>query len=333
MYEPSEMEPRYPSPEPQNGKADRLALLWRERRFLWRVGWKTAIIAAVVAVCLPSHYDGITKIVAGENQSGGGMGVLSKLVGGSSGGRGGGLDPTSLLGLKAPGALYVEIMTSRTVQDRLIDKFDLRHHYSRVGRWFPGVYKYWLGRKLFASDYYATRKHLASFTDFDEDKKSGVVTLTYTDYDRETAAKIANSYVDELHRLASRLSASDARRATQVIGDRLTSAKHELDQACLALSQFSSKNAIMDPGSQGRTMVDAAGRLQGELIASETELRVQQQIYSDDNIKVRTTKARIAELQSQLRQLMGNSSADTGGGSKGAQLYPSMRALTMLCYP
>src|SRR5260370_29295299 len=88
----------------------------------------------------------------------------------------------------------------------------------------------------------------------------------------------------------------------------------------------------MDPGSQGRTMVDAAGRLQGELIASETELRVQQQIYSDDNIKVRTTKARIAELQSQLRQLMGNSSADTGGGSKGAQLYPSMRALPMLGY-
>jgi len=89
----------------------------------------------------------------------------------------------------------------------------------------------------------------------------------------------------------------------------------------------------MDPQNQGRTMMDAAGRLQGELIASETELKVQQQIYSDDNIKVRTTKARIAELQSQLKQLMGNSGATPGdAGAKGSQLYPSMRALPILGY-
>src|SRR5260370_34915854 len=102
MYEPSEMEPRYPSPEPQNGKADRLALLWRERRFLWRVAWKTAIIASVVAICLPNHYDGITKIVPGENQSGGGVGVFGKLVGGRSRGRGGGVGLPSTPGVKTP---------------------------------------------------------------------------------------------------------------------------------------------------------------------------------------------------------------------------------------
>src|SRR5262249_50087617 len=68
-----------------------------------------------------------------------------------------------------------------------------------------------------------------------------------------------------------------------------------------------------------------------ELIASETELKVQQQVYTDDNIKVRTTKARIAELQSQLKQLMGNSEpVPAAAGSKGSALYPSMRALPML---
>jgi uncharacterized protein involved in exopolysaccharide biosynthesis len=329
------MERRFTPPEPADGKDERLALLWKERRFLWRVAWKTAIVASLVMLSMPNHYDGVSKIVPGENQSGGAAGVLSKLVGGASGGLGGGLDPTSLLGLKTPGALYIEIMKSRTVEDRLIDRYDLRHHYSQIGRWLPSVYKYWLGRKLFEGDYYKTRKHLASFTDFDEDKKSGVITLTYTDYDRQTAAKIANSYVEQLNSLAAQLSTSDARREREFLEDRLKSAKQDLDQASLALSQFSSKNAVMDPGTQGRTMIDAAGRLQGELIASETELKVQRQIYSDENIKVRSTKARIAELESQLKQLMGNSrssSAGTGAGTTGSELYPSLRELPMLGY-
>src|SRR5260370_41806386 len=102
MYEPSEMEPRYPSPEPQNGKADRLALLWRERRFLWRVAWKTAIIASVVAICLPNHYDGITKIVPGENQSGGGRGEFGMPGGRRRVGRRGGGDADPPVGCGDP---------------------------------------------------------------------------------------------------------------------------------------------------------------------------------------------------------------------------------------
>src|SRR5258708_19473910 len=107
MYEPSEMEPRYPSPEPQNGKADRLALLWRERRFLWRVAWKTAIIASVVVICFPNHYDGITKVVPGENQSGGAMGVFIKTVGGTPPGLAGGWDPPTLPRLNNPPPLHL----------------------------------------------------------------------------------------------------------------------------------------------------------------------------------------------------------------------------------
>src|SRR5262249_59435897 len=134
----------------------------------------------------------------------------------------------------------------------------------------------------------------------------------------------ANACGEWRNAIAGELNNSDVRRERECLEERLKSAKKDLDQASLAVSEFSSKNTVMDPQSQGRTMMDAAGRLQGELIASETELKVQQQIYTDDNIKVRTTKARIAELQSQLKQLMGNSEAGTAGhGSEGSPLYPS----------
>ncbi len=319
-----EVERPYPVPEPEPAArgAERLALLWRERRFLWGVAWKTFIAGCIMTLLLPVHYERVTRIVPGENQAGA-AGLLGKLAGAggsSGGGLGLGLDPTSLLGLKTPGALYVEIMKSRTVQDRLIDRFDLRRHYWMTGRWWP-------------ASYYVTRKKLKSFTDFDEDKKSGVITLTYTDYDKRTAAAIANAYVEELNRLAANLNTSDAHRERVFLEDRLKSAKQDLDQASLALSQFSSKNTVMDPQNQGRSMMDAAARIQGELIAAEAELKGYEQIYSADNVKVRTTRARIGELQAQFNKLMGSPQEGTADAATGGtSLYPSMRALPMLGY-
>ena len=308
-----------------SGPAEKLTLLWRHRGFLWRVAWKTAIVAYAIAWLLPVHYESVTKIIPGENQ-GGSAGLIGKLAG--AGGAGGaaaglGLDPTSILGLKTPGAFYVEIMKSRSVQDRLIDGFDLRRRYTVLGRWFPHIYESRLGKWL-KPGYYNTRKQLKSFTDFEEDKKSGVITVTCTDYDPQIAANICNAYVAELNHLASDLDTSDAHRERVFLEDRLKSAKQELDRASLELSQFSTKNAVMDPQSQSRTMMDSAARIQGELIASESELKGLEQIYTPDSIKVRTARAKIGELQAQLNKLMGSGSA----GSEAA--YPSMRALPLL---
>jgi len=340
VYEPSrspEVERRYAqrSPEPSKGWSEKLALLWHERGFLVGVIWKTFFVAAAIVLLLPNHYEGVTKIVPGESQSGP-AGLLAKL-GGAGGSLAGGLgmDTASLLGVKTPSAFYIEIMKSRTVQDRLIDRFDLRHRYSLIGRRLPGLYKTgfyktWLGRRLLEDDYYATRKQLKSFTDFDEDKKSGVVTLAFTDYERQKAAEIANAYVEELNRVAAELNTSDAHRERMFLEDRLKQAKIELDQAALALSQFSSSHTMMDPQNQGRTMMDAAARIQGELIVAESDLKGLQQTYSDDNVKVRTIKARIGELQSQLRKLLGGPGAPAGGDSAGSSLYPSMRTLPLL---
>jgi capsule polysaccharide export protein KpsE/RkpR len=239
------------------------------------------------------------------------MGLLSKALGGSENSAASlGLDAAGLLNAKTPGAFYVEVLKSRTVQDRLINRFDLRARYSK-------------------STYYEARKKLAKFTEIEEDKKSGVITLTVTDYEARIAAQIANAYVEELNRLAADLNTSSAHRERQFLEERLTTAKDDLAHASAALSQFTSKNSIVDPQNEGRAVLDAAARLQGELIASEAELKGLQQIYSDDNIRVRTLKARMAELQSQLRKIVGarGEAAPTDEAAFGSFAYPSMRTL------
>lgn len=319
IYAPSihpELEKRYspPAPEPDDRKGEKLWVLWRSRRFLWGVIWKTLIASVALAFLIPPHFKSAVRFVPGENSSTNGsssmMGLMSKALGNENSSMGFGLDAASLLGAKTPGAFYVEVLKSRTVQDRLINRFDLRARYGKT-------------------TYFEARKKLARFTDIEEDKKSGVITLTVTDYEPKMAAQIANAYVDELNRLAVDLNTSSAHRERQFLEERLATAKQDLARASAALSQFTTKNSMVDPQNEGRAVMDAAARMQGELIASETELKGLQQIYSDDNVRVRTLKARMAELQSQLRKLVGQSNdvAAQDSASGWSAPYPSMHTL------
>jgi capsule polysaccharide export protein KpsE/RkpR len=324
IYEPPHhLRDHQQEPEEDETKFAKLWQLWRERRLFWNVAWKTALFSAIVALVLPVHYEGVVKIVPGESSSGGGMsGLLGKLMGGggSSGGMGMGLDAAGLLGVKTPGAFYMEVLKSRSLQDRMIDRFDLKHHYYKFSQWYP-------------HDYYTTRKKLKGFTDIEEDKKSAVITVTVTDYNADTAAQMANAYVDELNKAAADLNTGDAHRERVFLEGRLSEAKQDLDQASLALSQYSSKNTLMDPQTQGRAMVDATARVQGEIVATEAELKGLQQIYSDDNTRVRTLKARLGVLQSQMKAMQGKGTASDGsdaGSNTGG--FPSMTQLPVLGY-
>jgi len=321
IYAPSihpDLEKRYTPPElePENKRAERLWLLWQSRRFLWGVVWKTLLASTLVAFLVPVHYQSSVRFVPSETSSNSGsgsmMGLLSKAIGGNESPAASlGLDVPGLLGAKTPGAFYVEVLKSRTVQDRLIDRFDLRARYRK-------------------STYVEARKKLAKFTEIEEDKKSGVITLTLIDYEPKMAAQIANAYVEELNRLAVDLNTSSAHRERQFLEERLATAKQDLARATAALSQFSSKNSMVDPQNESRTVMEAAARLQGELIASETELKGLREIYSDDNIRVRTLKARMAELQSQLKRLVGVNAESASSFSVDSAPYPSMRTLPSL---
>lgn len=303
-----------PDGQPQHGKVAKLSLWWRHRGFLWRVVWITALLSTAVAFIIPKRFKSTARLVAPDGSNATALsGMLNKASGGSSG-MGLGLDPSTLLGLKTPGAFYTAVLESRTVQDHLVQNFDLRTHYS----------------KKYQED---ARKKLYHDTDIEEDKKSGVITLSVTDWDPKFAAALVASYITELNRVAADLNTSAAHREREFLEQRLQSAKQDLDSASMQLSEFSSKHTMMDVEQQSRTMMDAAARLQGELIASQSELKGLEQIYSEDNVRVRSLRARIGELQAQLKKMVG--SYTTPGSVDDAPSdanYPSIRTLPALGY-
>ncbi len=78
-------------------------------------------------------------------------------------------------------------------------------------------------------------------------------------------------------------------------------------------------------------MVEAAAILQGQLIAAHSEFEGLKQIYTDNNVRVRSVKARINELQRQLEKLGGKESDQTAkAGQEKESPYPSIRKLPLL---
>ena len=243
--------------------------------------------------------------------------AASALTGGGSGGSSSGASglggvASSLLGLNSTSDIFVGILSSRTAQDTLIQKFDLRKVYS--------------DRRMEDA-----RKDLANHTSIEVDRKSQIITIGVTDRSPQRAAAMAQAYVEELDRLVAELSTSSARRERIFLEGRLQGVNQDLETAERTFSQFASKNTAIDVPAQGKAMVDAAAVLQGQLIAAQSELEGLKQIYTDNNVRVRSVTARVTELQGQLSKLVGHDeSGPEEASSESASAYPSIRKLPVL---
>jgi len=286
--------------------ASRMRLLWDARRFLFRMAVSGLLAGAMTALLIPARYQSQTQLMASDTQTGLGLASLMALSEKASGmGLAG-----DLLGLKTSGAVFIAILRSRTVKDRLVERFGLRRAYG-------------------SKNMQDARGKLAANTDISEDRKSGVITLAVTDQSRERATALAQSYVEELDRLMAQLNASAAHRERVFLETRLRAVKEELDTTEKNLSEFSSQHAAIDIKEQARAMLVSAGVLQARLANAQSELEGQRQMYSDGNVQVRASKARVQVLEKKIVQLEDGDLAPSVG--KDTTLRPpSLRKLPLV---
>jgi capsule polysaccharide export protein KpsE/RkpR len=302
----------------------RLHQLWEQRRVLARCALAGLGLGTVLAFLLPAQYESTVQLMPPDSQSNSGamLAALSAKAGGSIGAVAG-----DLLGANSTGALFVGMLRSRTLEDRLVQRFALKRIY---------------GTKLEED----ARSRLANNTGLSEDHKSGIISLSVVDHDPARAAALAEAYAEELERLVSELSTSAAHREKIFLEDRLKVVKRELDQASEDFSQFASRNTAINIPEQGKALVEAAAALEGHLIAAESELKGLSEIYTANNVRVRSAQARLSELQHQLEKLNGDSSPGKNDLAKNDlakndlvrngslpnehSTYPSLRQLPLL---
>lgn len=281
-----------------------LRACWVRRRMVSGILATGILLSLLRALSLPNMYTSMTSLMPPDNISSSSnlMNLLSSAGSASSIG-------SSFLGMRTPGAVFVGILGSRRVQQSLVTRFDLVHHY----------------KKHLIED---ACKQLADSTDIRENAKNGIITINVKADNPVLASNIAQGYVEELDSVVAHNSTSAARRERIFLEARLMEIKQDLDDSAKALSQFSTKSRTFDIPSQGKAMVESGLKLEEQMVAARSELAGLQQSYSEDNVRIRTARARIAELQREIDKTIG--STEEPGLDANNSAYPSVSELPAL---
>ena len=285
---------------------------WQQRRLIARIVLYGLFASTLLAFLIPARYESTARLMPPDNGPSTGLAMAAAALSANAGGGGMAGLASSMLGLKSTSDIFAGVLASRTAQDKLIEQFDLKRLYG--------------DRRMEDA-----RKDLADHTNITIDLKSQIITVSVTDRDPKRAAAMAQAYVEQLNRLVAEVSTSSARRERIFLEGRLQEVDKDLESAEKEFSQFASKNTAIDIKEQGKAMVTAAAELQGQLMAAQSELEGLRQIYSDNNFRIRSLRARIQELERALEKFGGKGEgAEESSGQQGDTLYPSIRKLPIL---
>jgi len=280
----------------------------RRARLILRITVATAVVAVAISFLLPVYYKAETKIFPPQEK--GGMNLAAQLLGqGGAGliGLAGGIT-----GVKSQGELFVEIMKSRTVLDRIVDRFDLLNLYR------SDLFDF--GKKRYRQD---ARKKLLKLITVREDRKSGIIILTVEDKDPKRAAEMANAFIEELKTLRGGLAISEAGQRRMFFEEQIQQTKVSLARAEEEIKGFQQRTGMFQVDAQARAIIEGIARLRAGIAVKEVEAKVLRSFATAQNPDVQRVEEEILALRAQLEKV------ETSKGSGIDPIMPSGRVPEM----
>jgi tyrosine-protein kinase Etk/Wzc len=276
---------------------DVTALLVSKRRFIVRFVLGAALLGTILCFVLPTRYEAhvvllppaqnssLASSLMGQLGNLGSLGALASLGGGG-------------LSLKNPADMYVSLLTSRTVEDAMIRRFELMKEY----------------REKRLSD---ARKVFERRTSVEAGAKDGLIRLTIEDKDAKRAADLANAYVEEFRKLSASLAITEAARRRLFFQQQLQEAKDNLSAAEDAMTKTQQSTGVLQIDSQARSLIESAAVLRAQVVAKQVQIEGMRSFATDNNPALVLAKQELAALQSQLERLSGSQQGSDLNLSKG----------------
>jgi tyrosine-protein kinase Etk/Wzc len=276
-------------PESETSLLDTLVLLAGYKLFLARVVVGAALLATALAFVLPVRYQAQIVLLPPTQSSSMASALLGQI--GNLGGLGS-LASLGGLGMKTPADMDVSFLTSRTVEDAMIRRFNLMSEYKQ--------------KRI--SD---ARKVLERRTSVVAGTKDGLIRLTIEDHDPQRAAELANGYLDEFRKLSATLAITEAARRRLFFERELQQAKDDLTAAEETMRQTQQSTGVLQIDSQAKALIESVAILRGQVVAKEVQIQSMRSFAAEDNPELLFAKQQLAALQSQLEHLAGSTS-DSG---------------------
>lgn len=268
------------------------------------LGWKTILvsilagtaIATTIAFLMPSTYTAKASFIPPTSVSSSTaamlLGQFSQFANLTGGGVGG--------GMTSPGQLYVGILKSRLIADKLIERFGLM-----------SVYR--VKKKSQAE------KTLSKNSEFDVGLKDSIVTVSVTDKSPTRARDMVNAYLDLLYETNGRLALTESSQRRMFFEQQLAREKDALADAEVDLKKTEEQSGLIAPERQTAAEIQMIAQTRAEIEARKVQLAGLAQSATSQNPAFIRLESEIGNLQGQLNQLL------KGQNEKGNGEIPTSR--------
>lgn len=206
------------APHPANPEDDEINLLdllivlAKHKKMILGVTFAAALLALGFSLLKPNIYTAAAKILPPQQGQSSASALLSQLGGGALGGLAGGA-----LGIKNPNDLYLAMLKSRNITEKIAQRFELQKVYE--------------AKTL--TDTLKTLEQVSAIAA----GKDGVITVDVDDKDPGRAAAMANAYIEELNKLMQTFALTDAAQRRQFFETQMKPAKDKLTDAEITLDR------------------------------------------------------------------------------------------------
>jgi uncharacterized protein involved in exopolysaccharide biosynthesis len=266
------------------GLFEMLIILAEYKKRLLVVPFAAAVISAGGSVVLPNVYEATTKLLPPQQGQSSTTALLSQF-GGAAGFAAG-------MGMKNSNDLYIGILKSRTVADRLIAKFNLK--------------------KVYDTDSLETARIRLEKNTTISAGKDGLISIQVEDKNKQLVAPLANAYVNELTQLNKVLAVTEASQRRMFYEQQLEQAKDNLAAVEGKLKGSLDRHGVISVDTESRAMLETVARLRAQASAKEVQLNSMTAFVTRDNSQYKQVSEELASLRAELVKLENGRGADGG---------------------
>lgn len=253
---------------------DVLQTLAENARLLFYGPIIAGLIALGVSFTFKPSYVATTKIMLPQQPQGGAAAAMAQL---------GALASAAgvAAGLKNPAEMYIGLLKSRTIADRMVDRFGMMN--------IPKI---------------KTREDAREILERISGMgagRDGLITIGVVTRIPRLSSDMANAYVEELGLLTGRLAVTEAQRRRLFLEKELTKAKENLVNAEIALGKVGvGEDALkFNPAAMG----EGLATLKAQIVAKEVRLASMRGYLTENSPDFRQAQQELAALRAQLGKL------------------------------
>ncbi len=255
---------------------DVLIALARHKRKIVLFPLVAGVLAAGVSLLMPNYYRASAVLLPPQPVQSSAAVLLSQFSGMVNVGGSGTV-------LKNPSDLYIGMLKSRTIADRLIARFNLKQVYG-------------------TDSHERAIQRLENGTQINSGK-DGMIVIEVELKNKQLAAPLANAYAAELLAMTKTVAVTEAAQRRVFFERQLGAAKSSLAQAELNLKGALDTGGMISVDSDSRVYVETTSRLRAQIAAREIQLNSLGAFVTAENQEYQRVNAELGSLRSELAKL------------------------------